>query len=106
MKRATPILLDTLYALALALWFGLAAGLFVVARPGTPDATQDLFARRAGGLIEAAGVAMVGVQFLLRRRYGRNRQLAVADGVRQLLTFAAFFLAELGRYSLLKPGTP
>src|SRR5579863_4425843 len=106
MKRALPVLLDTLYALSLALWFGLAAGLFVVARPGPPDATLDLFTRRASGLIEAAGVAMIGVQFLLRRRYGRTRQLAAADGIRQLLTFGALFLAEFGHYSLLKPGSP
>jgi hypothetical protein len=104
-KRVLPILLDTLYALALSLWFGLAAGLLVIAHSGTPDVSQSLFAQRASGLIEAAGVAMIGVQFLLRRRYGRNRPLAAADGVRQLLTFGALFLAEFGRYHLLNAGT-
>jgi hypothetical protein len=104
MKRALPILLDTLYALALALWFGLAAGLLVVASPAAPDSTLDLFARRASALIEAAGIAMIGVQFLLRRRYQRDRQAFVADGIRQILTFGALLIAEFGRYSLLKPG--
>jgi hypothetical protein len=105
MKRALPIFLDTLYTLALALWFGLAAGLLVAAaRPGPPDATLSLFVQRAGGLTEAAGVVMVGVQFLLRRRYARVRQLMAVDGLRQLLTMGALLLAEFGRYGLFKPG--
>ena len=104
MKSTVLILLDTLYTLALALWFGMLAGLFVVAHPGAPDAAFALFLHRSSALIEVAGIALVAVQFLLRRRYDRYRQLGVADGIRQLLTFSALLLAEFGRYSLLKPG--
>jgi hypothetical protein len=102
MKRAMPVLLDTLYVLALALWFGLAAGMLVVVSSKAPNKVMDVFARRTGGLIEVAGIAMVGVQFLLRRRYQRDRQAFVADGVRQILTFLALLLAEFARYSLLR----
>jgi hypothetical protein len=104
MKRMLPILLDTLYALALALWFGLPVALFLLPRPAIPDGTLASFVERATGLIEVAGIVMVVVQFLLRRRYARNRQLLVADGIRQLLTFGALLLAEFGRHGLLKPG--
>ena len=94
MKRAILILLDTLYTLALALWFGLLTGLLLAAHPGAPDAMLDMFLHRASAVVEAAGLTMVAVQFLLRRRYERYRQLAVADGIRQLLTFSALLLAE------------
>lgn len=114
MKRAVPLVLDTLHFLALAIWLGgLTLLLFTV-----PFIAPYLLKEGAGSaeileaarlqsiaaaliLFEICGMAMVGVQFLLRRRYRHDRNLFVADGLRHLLTFGAFFLTEYARYQLL-----
>lgn len=111
MKRPLPILLDMLYSLSLALWLGGAVVLWtsvvpVVGRFGGLTQAQSgavvcEILRRFGGIVEMCGLALLGVQFLLRRRYQRVRAFYVGDGVRQLLTFGAFFLAEYVRYSLM-----
>ena len=104
MKRAILILLDSLYTLALALWFGLLAALLVAVHCGMPGSSLGLFVHRSALVAEPAALTVVAAQFLLRRRYERIRRLAVADGVRQLLTFGALVLAEFGQYSLFRPG--
>lgn len=53
-----------------------------------------------GPVLELCGLTMLGIHFVLRRRYQRSRPHFVADGVRQLMAFGAFFLAEFVRYSL------
>jgi hypothetical protein len=103
MKRALPIVLDTLHALALAVWLGGLAMLWLtlvpVARqtpaPGLASGSAILNSVWRGQVEWAlrCGITMIGVQFLLRRRYQRNRPRYIGDGVRQLLTFGALLLA-------------
>jgi len=101
MKRpGFPVILDTLQALALAVWLGNLAATFLFVRTGPTSLMQDRFARDSGALIELCGLLVVGAQFLVRRRYLRDRTQFVCDGVRQLLTFGAFFLAEYSKYVL------
>ena len=97
MKRWIPLILDTLFSVAWAVWLG-GLVLLLTARPPIPVYLQ--MANRLGGLIELGGIVMVAIQFLLRRRYQRSRPFFIADGVRQLVTFGAFLVAEIGRYSL------
>lgn len=68
---------------------------------GSPNALAFPAATTGGAILEVCGLVAVGVQFVLRRRYQLSRTHFIADGVRQLLTFGAFFLAEFLRYSLL-----
>lgn len=101
MKRYFSLVLDTAHSVALSLWLG---GLVVVvavlpSSAGRVDAQAGL-----GSIVEMAGLTVVGVQWLLRRRYQYHRSRFVADGVRQLLTFAAFFAAEYVRYGVLTRG--
>jgi hypothetical protein len=102
MKRAFPVLFDTLSALALAVWLGGLVAFFAVVEAGVPGKALNSILTRVGGLIEVCGIVMIGVQFLMRRRYQRSRSLFISDGVRQLLTFAALFVAEFGRYGPLR----
>lgn len=97
-KRHLPLLLDTLFALAWALWLGGLVALWVAE---LPPANFVLSARRMSGIVEWCGIVMVGIQFLLRRRYHSRRPLYIADGIRQLVTFGTLLLAETLRYSLL-----
>jgi hypothetical protein len=97
MKRALPVVIETLHSLGMALWLGGIVALWIAALPPTEELAG---LRRLSGLIEFAGILMIGAQFLLRRRYLGNRRLFIGDGARQLLTFAALFLAEMCRYNL------
>ncbi len=99
MKRALPLLLDTLHTLALALWLGaLAVWAMLAQMPPAAAPTRALLAPQIAGLVEICGLLMVGAQFLLRRRYLTDKTRFVADGARQLLTFGALLLAEFGKY--------
>ncbi|HZP84466.1 MAG TPA: hypothetical protein VFB21_22720 [Chthonomonadaceae bacterium] len=98
MKRALPIVLDTLHALALGVWLGGLVVLWGIVPSVVPAASLSEAARRFGGLVQFCGLVMLGVQFALRRRYQRDRAGFIGDGVRQLLTFGALFLAVLARY--------
>lgn len=110
MKRYLPVCLDILHALSLAMWLGglVAIGALVAPAafhvPGLTRVQSGLVVgeslRRLGGLIEPAGVAMIAVQWLARRRFARTRALFLGDGVRQFLTLGALFLAETCRHSL------
>jgi putative copper export protein len=106
MRIRVALILDMLHALALSLWLGgvvmLVFAVFPTAITAKGSSALALpVATDAGGLIEICGLVLVGVQFVLRRRYQQSRPHFIADGVRQLLTFGAFFLAEFVRYSLL-----
>ncbi len=111
MKRAIPAILDTVHTLALAFWlFGLIVIEAVAAPaaahvPGTTSLQTGLWIgeslHRFGGMALICGLVMVGAQFLLRRRYRRDRALFIGDGVRQLLTFGALLVAEHSRDVLL-----
>lgn len=101
MKHATSTILDTLQVVALALWLGGLAIFWLALVPtvgqgAEPAALLGRVWNEFGVWFERSGLAMVGVQFLLRRRYHGNRPRFVADGIRQLLTFAALVLAEYG----------
>jgi hypothetical protein len=107
MKRNMVLALDTLHLLALALWLGGQATLLLAVTPalrnaGVQQALPALL-NAQGTLLTVGGLVAVGVQFVLRRRYAQDRMRYVADGVRQLLTFGAFFLAQIGQYVLLPP---
>jgi hypothetical protein len=67
-------------------------------------ASQKLFAetlRRFSGIVEACGLVLAAIQWVLRRRYQRDQSLFVADGARMLVVFVALFCAEYGRYVLI-----
>lgn len=93
--------------IALAIWLGgLAAfwGAFVPALHafyGTNSLTSQRLLQsvlaRTGDWFEVCGVVMFAAQFLLRRRYQRDKALSIVDGVRQLLTFGALLVLELPR---------
>ncbi|HZO86792.1 MAG TPA: hypothetical protein VFB38_00530 [Chthonomonadaceae bacterium] len=114
MKRAVPLILDTLHALALAVWLGGLVTFWFVIIPTvqlgprlTFNEANAIFGgpqARLGRWIELCGLMMIGVQFLLRRRYQGDRARFIGDGVRQLLTFGALLLAEYARYSRPPPG--
>ncbi|HLJ54952.1 MAG TPA: hypothetical protein VKT77_07915 [Chthonomonadaceae bacterium] len=108
MKRLIPPTLDTIAWLALAVWLGGLTACWLVVGPavrhtGGPIAsalfTETL--RRFGGTAEICGAVLVGVQWLLRRRYQADRQLFILDAVRTLALFVAFFAAEYSRYILI-----
>ncbi len=104
MKRTLPILLDTLHDVALALWLGGVVLFWMLATSGAlqvrnvPLEAVNAVLGAAWGVLglwaERCGLVMIGVQFVLRRRFQRHRPSFVADGVRQLLTFGALLLTE------------
>jgi uncharacterized membrane protein len=104
MKRALPTILDTVHTLALACWlFGLLVIVAIVAPAAAhlPGETSLQVGRlvaeslyRFGTIVWICGLLMLGAQFVLRRRYRRDRALFIGDGVRQLLTFGTLLLAE------------
>ena len=111
MKRHIPLILDTLAVLALAIWLGGVALCWLVLAPTVNSVisanaaqSQQLFAdilRRFSAIIETCGIVLVALQWVLRRRYQRDRQKFVADGLRMVATFMALFAAEYGRYGLI-----
>ena len=111
MKRALPIVLDVLHALALALWLGGVALFWLLTSSGLAQGHGGVPTEPANALLGAAwgslglwaercGLVMVGVQFVLRRRFQRNRSRFIGDGVRQLLTFSALLVTEYAHRSL------
>jgi hypothetical protein len=110
MRRAIIILLESLHTIGLTVWLG---GLIIIGAAVAPAAfhhaglTESQAAIVVGEsvrlftrLAEWSGLAMVGVQFLLRRRYQRDRALYIGDGVRQLIVCGALLAAEFCRYTL------
>lgn len=103
-RRVVVVVLDVLHALALGVWLGGSVVLWwLVVRYGGLDVVVA-GARWLSGVVELCGVVVVGVQFVLRRRYVREGVRYVWDGVRQLVTFGAFFAGEWVRYSVLVAG--
>jgi putative copper export protein len=110
MRIRIALILDMLHALALALWLGGLVTVIGVAIPAfaskpdwlasDPKRLIGLLLPIYGRIVEISGLALVGVQFVLRRRYMKSRTHFITDGVRQLLTFGAFFLAEFAHYNL------
>jgi hypothetical protein len=110
MRIRIALILDMLHALALALWLGGLVMLIGVAIPAfaskpdwlasDPKRLIGLLLPAYGRIVEISGLVLIGVQFVLRRRYQRSRTHFIADGVRQLLTFGALFLAEFAHYTL------
>lgn len=113
MKKIVVVLLDTLHALALAIWLGGLVVLTLLVAPvlfqGTALADAD--AREVYGALlgkfvawaSACGATMFVVQFLLRRRYEKSQTLSVIDDARQVLTFGALLLTYMYLGNLL-PG--
>jgi putative copper export protein len=111
MRRFIPLILDTIAVVALAVWLGGLVACWMVLSPtvnGMPVETipmaQKLFAetlRRFSGVVEACGLVLAAIQWVLRRRYQRDQSLFVADGARMLVVFVALFCAEYGRYVLI-----
>lgn len=109
MKRNIPLILDTLAFTALAVWLGGLAVCWAALVPavhaaGGEPAASDIFVetlRRLSAIIESCGIILAALQWVLRRRYQRIRNLFVADGVRMLILFFALFFAEYGRYVLI-----
>lgn len=111
MRKFLPLILDTLAAVALAIWLGSLVTLLTAFRPGAFDlpgvsgANSSFISLRVlngvAGIIEGSGFVLIGVQFILRRRYLSNRELYVMDGFRQLFTFAALFIAFYIRINIL-----
>ncbi|MDW8207607.1 MAG: hypothetical protein RMJ43_07195 [Chloroherpetonaceae bacterium] len=103
-RRAVVVALEVLHAVALGVWSGGSVVLcWLVWRAGGGGVVGDV-ARWFSGVVEVCGVVVVGVQFVLRRRYAGWRVGYVWDGVRQLVTFGAFFAGEWVRYSVLGVG--
>ena len=111
-KRTLPFLLDALHLLALAVWLGGLLTLWLAVMPAAFHGSANLTLRQSEtvigdalrgftSLVEMCGLTMIGAQFLLRRRYQRDRKQFHADGVRQLLTFGALLLVEVCLRSLL-----
>jgi putative copper export protein len=111
MKKTVVGLLDLIHHTALALWLG---GMVVLGALVAPilyrskllttqdaDGVYQALLNRFTPWIEICGVALIVVQFLLRRRYQKQRNLFILDGVRQLLTFGALLLAEMCFRNLL-----
>lgn len=111
MKKSVVGLLDLIHHIALALWLG---GMVILGALVAPtlyrstllntqdaDSVYQALLNRFTPWIEVCGVALIVVQFLLRRRYQKQRNLYILDGVRQLLTFAALLLAEMCFRNLL-----
>jgi hypothetical protein len=111
MRRFIPLILDTASIAALAVWLGGLAACWMVLRPAayampveSMRAAQQVFAeslRRMGGIIEVSGLVLAAIQWVLRRRYQRDRPLYIADGARTLILFIALFCAEYSRYVLI-----
>jgi hypothetical protein len=107
MKRSLPFVFEALHLLTLALWLGGSGLLLLVALPTTAPGSDAarfgmvLMLQGWSRVVEVCGLIAIGIQFLQRRRYQRDRPRYIADGVRQLLTFGAFFLAEYARYQVL-----
>jgi uncharacterized membrane protein len=111
-KRTLPFLLDALHLLALAVWLGGLLTLWLAVMPAAFHGSANLTLRQSEtvigdalrgftSLVEICGLTMIGAQFLLRRRYQRDRRQFIVDGGRQLLTFGALLLAEICLRSLL-----
>ncbi len=110
-KLLVAVVLDGLHLLALAVWLGGLATLWLAVMPAAfhtsgltmreAEAVVGDSLRNFTGLVEVCGIAMAGAQFVLRRRYQSVRALFVADGIRQLLTFGALMLAEVNLRVLL-----
>lgn len=115
MKRNLIILLDTVQALALSVWLGGAAIFWLALAPlasGSAGADAGAFHTllaaaqlRVGSVIQICGIAIVGVQFVLRRRYQRDRTRFLVDGIRQACTLGALFIEEFPRYVHTANGT-
>lgn len=111
MRIRVALILDTLHGLALALWLGGLVTLLGVAIPAfaaepswLPSASEALIGLllpQYGNLVTLCGLIVIGAHFILRRRYQTSRLHFIADGVRQLLAFGAFFLAEFAHYNLI-----
>ena len=111
MRRTIPPVLDTIAVVALALWLGGLAACWLVlspavrALPAESAATAQLLfvetLRRLSTHIEVSGLVLAALQWVMRRRYQRDRTLFIADGVRMLVLFIALFCAEYGRYVLI-----
>jgi putative copper export protein len=111
MKRTALGIFDTLYLVALAVWLGGLATFGAVASPtlfdgaalseSQADALYGAMLRRFTPILEGCAILLIALQFLLRRRYDKNRGQFILDGVRQLSLFAAFLLAEVCFRNLL-----
>jgi uncharacterized membrane protein len=112
MRRAFVIALDTLHTLGLVVWLGglimigavVAPAAFHIAgftRPQSASVVGESL-RLFGRYAELSGAFMVGIQFLLRRRYQYDKTLYLGDALRQFITLGALMAAEYCR-SILFP---
>lgn len=111
MKKTVVGILDIVHYLAITFWLGgmivlgflVAPSLFQTTLLATSDAEQvyRTLLSRFTVWVEICGVSMVVVQFLLRRRFQKQRSLYILDAVRQLTTFLALLLAEMCFRNLL-----
>lgn len=110
-RVAVATAIDTAQYVGLALWLGgVVAATWIApaalaATAGQARLPQDMAGietlRRLGPVAEVCGVVLIAAQYLLRRRYQGRRSLFIADGVRQLLTFAALLALEYAHRSVL-----
>ena len=111
MRKNLPLILDTLSTIALALWLGAVVTLLTACRSGAftafgwSQAQSSLISlqvcRGAASLVEGSGFVLIAAQYVLRRRYQGQREMFIADGVRQLCTFGALFTAFYAREFIL-----
>ena len=105
MKKTLVGILDIVHHLAIVLWLGgmvvlgflVAPTLFQTTLLAEADA-QKVYRTLLSGFtlwMEICGVTMVVAQFLLRRRYQKQKSLYILDAVRQLCTFVALLLGEM-----------
>ncbi len=111
-RKYLPLILDTLATVALAIWLGAVVTLLTACRPGAfvlifgPALAQSSrisleVCRGAASLVEGSGFVLIAAQYVLRRRYQGNREMFIADGVRQLFTFGALFTVFYMRINIL-----
>ena len=111
MKKTFVGILDMIHYLAIALWLGgmLVLGFLVaptlfqttLLAPSDAEMVYRTLLSRFTLWVEISGVSMVVVQFLLRRRFQKQKNLYILDAIRQLATFAALLLAEICFRNLL-----
>jgi len=107
MKQHVPLILDTISAVALAIWLGGIVVIWAVLAPLGHPAGAEVHPwfveglRRFSVVAESCGIIIAAVQWALRRRYEKDRHLFVVDGLRMLVLFAALLCAEYGRYLVI-----
>ncbi len=92
MKITLSLVLETVHALALALWIGGEAALIVLVGCGAAVASH-IFVVREQSVIEFAAIVMICIQYLTRHKFKKLKTLFVVNAVRNLLTFTALILA-------------